>query len=844
MPDRAADQWNTPLYQQYWKLKDEVPGCILFFRLGDFFELFGEDAHTAAPLMEVQITSRDKSRDAIPMCGVPAHAWENYADKLLVRGFKVALVEQVEAEPHSEKKKLVDRRVVRILTPGLPVDPLRVDAKSEHYLAVIGGTADRLELIYLDFLGQRRFAGDFTDSAAFKELFRGHPVREIVYAGDLDLEELQLGFLFKENGGKICAWARGSAENVLKEYLAYTQRWSQEEVANFLPPAESLFVLQGGVRTARISGQVLEQWNIYPELFEFLDGCGSAAGSRELRKFLGQPLARAEDIVRRQELLAELPVNALYDQTKNLYDLERLLGRVAIRAATPTEFLRVRDSLRVLKNIDLILQDPWAKKLDALADEENLSPWSQVRSAVIDLEVKFSKTFCETPVASPNCRDLIAANVCPEFDRLKNLHSELEVWLQEFETKLKAETQITNLKVRFNRINGFYIEVSKGQLGKIPNSFVRRQTLVNAERFSHPDLQAREEEILGAEDKLERQAKLIVETLAIELRDRSRTLAKALRLVSFLDALVGAERGLKKSAVFGSWALPQIQTGDFFFEIEDGRHPLIEFAEKTFVPNSVALGVGKKRMLLLTGPNMAGKSTLMRQTGIILLLAQLGFRVPAQKCILAPANGFYSRMGAADRILEGESTFMVEMREMAIILRDADRNSFVLIDEIGRGTSTRDGLALAQAFLEHFAQKRESLTFFATHYHELAHFSEKFPQVLVGSMSIREWKGDLIFLRKLIFEAASSSYGLHVAKLAGISIDLLARAKLFYRQHGDGVEGSDSLPLFPAQRTTDDMDVKIFEKLESLDLDSISPKKAWTLLEEWKDSAARESADC
>ncbi|MEZ4816002.1 MAG: hypothetical protein R3A80_12515 [Bdellovibrionota bacterium] len=329
----------------------------------------------------------------------------------------------------------------------------------------------------------------------------------------------------------------------------------------------------------------------------------------------------------------------------------------------------------------------------------------------------------------------------------------------------------------------------------------------------------------------------------MKIFEKANALLGASKVISFLDALCGADRAIQKLGAFGTWSQPKVEEGPFSFDIRDGRHPIIEASQRSFVPNSLSLGRAKKRILLLTGPNMAGKSTLMRQTGLILILAQVGLRVPAESCELSPARGFYSRMGSSDKILLGDSTFMVEMKEMALLLREANENSFVLMDEVGRGTSTKDGLALAKAFLEYFAESMPALTLFATHYHELAPFSEDFENVLNASMSIKEWKGELIFLRKLIPEAASSSYGLHVAKLAGIHAKILNRARCFHNQktlEKDDLALSElplfskPIPLVQSALLKEDLDSKWEARIKDINLDELSPKEAWLLLESWK----------
>lgn len=833
-PDRNSPSWQTPAYQQYWKIKDTVPGTILFFRLGDFYELFGDDAILASPIMQVQLTSRDRSEEPIPMCGVPYHAWESYADKLLSSGHSVAIADQME---EAGAKKLVERAVVRILTPGLPVDPTKLNSKSYHYLAVVSQT-DKFEIVFFDFLARRLYQGEFKSDEELAELLSRTSPREILLSSEIAPEKLPSLARYEK---KTMNWGRGTALSILKDYLAYTQRWKSEEVDNYLPSAKSLSEFTSSSDEIALSMQVREQWDIHPHLENLLDECGSAGGSRELREILSRPLLGVERISARQELLKYIPVKNFLELTRELYDLERLIGRILIRASKPYELLRVRDSLRVIKKIDDFFKGDWNQYFSKVKEFEKLPDWKLLSPALLKLEETFSATLSEEATVQSDARDLIKSGVDPSFDSLRNLYTNLEGWLASFEEKLKAETGINNLKLRFNRVAGFYIEVSKAQSAKVPAHFERRQTLVNAERYTHPELKAREEEILGAEDKLERRAKEILENLSEDLRKNAEVLLGASKVISFLDALCGADRAIQKLSAYGTWSQPVVEEGPFSFDIREGRHPLIEANEHSFVSNSLSLGRGKKRILLLTGPNMAGKSTLMRQTGLILVLAQVGLRVPAEGCEMSPARGFFSRMGASDRILLGESTFMVEMKEMALILREANENSFVLMDEVGRGTSTKDGLALAKAFLEYFSETMPALTLFATHYHELAPFSEDFENVLNASMSIKEWKSELIFLRKLVPEAASSSYGLHVAKLAGIHAKILNRARVFHTHKADQEVGAlIDMPLFskpvamPSSPSTLPLNPEIETTLNTLDLDDLSPKEAWNILEKWK----------
>lgn len=788
VPDRSSSSWSTPLYQQYWKLRDSVPSVqekgLMFFRLGDFFELFGEDAVLASPLLQVQLTSRDRSNDPIPMCGVPFHAWENYAEKLLAHGYKIALADQTE---EAGQKKLVERQVTRILTPGLPIDPTKISDKEAHYLMVLTSMSDRYEIAVLDFLGRKLFVEDFDDVKLLEKRLQQLRPKEIVIAEPLSPHD-EISALLKNYRDRISVWGAvragvaSGAQALLAEYLSYTQRWSREQVEKYLPTAKSFQNFENPSRYARVQREIVEQWDIDPYLMDLLDACGSAGGRRKLRELLTSPLTKVRSIQLRQKMLQALPWQALLDDSSQVYDLERILGRIYVGASKPIDLLRVAESLIALRRLfEFFMRHPSFSNWKEWAADEELADFSASFDEIKTLSEEFSRTITRPEDATNKSEeiDFILPGADAEYDRLKNLYTDLESWIENFETKLKSETQINNLKVRFNRVAGFYIEVSKANSAKVPCTFERRQTLVNAERFTDPRLKEREEEILGAEDKLRRRAKEIFAALEEKLRTKRPALEVCCENFAYIDAWAGALKALQKLRALGPWNYPTVNEGAFSFTIVDGRHPLIEFQDKTFIPNSLSLGEGKKRVLLLTGPNMAGKSTLMRQTGLILVLAQIGLPVPAESLHFAPARGFYSRMGASDRILHGESTFMVEMREMATILREEDENSFVLIDEVGRGTSSSDGLAIAQAILEHFAQPAQALTLFATHFHELSRVAATKDCVLNASMTIKEWKGELIFLRKIVYEPASSSYGLYVAKLAGLPSGLLQKAKRY-----------------------------------------------------------------
>ncbi len=857
-PDRQASAWKTPLYEQFWRLKDEAPQALLFFRLGDFYELFGDDALKAAPILEVQLTARNKNHpEPIPMCGVPAHALENYIEKILAQGHKIAIADQVE-DLEDTGKKLVDRKIVRILTPGLPIDFERLNGREPHWLVSMARKArsKAVDVLVFDLLGAKLFEGSLDTPSSLMDLVRRLAPKEILIESTWLSDPLQLkawGLDPEDAGLRKChwtSWGTNDARKNLEEYLAYTQRLSHEALQRLLPEAKGLAALSGAHHPeyAHISQSVLEQWAVFPELYELLDSCGSVVGSRCLRQILSRPLASASRIGLRQKVLREaLDEQKFLEGSREVYDFERLLGRFRVGVAQPLELLRFRNSLgAALKALSGVAlgSDAWR----ALLQSETLSAGPASFAPLGDLCAELRRALKDDVELRKGLSpvELIRAGFDAEFDRLQTLNVESETWLHNYEERLRSETQIASLKVRSNRVFGYYIEITKTHLTKVPVHFERKQTTVGGERFSTLELREREREILSASSRAEARALKIVGELVDSILSLDAALRVFVETFSFVDALAGVKHSVRSLSAYGPWSEPvAVDATQVFFDIEEARHPILEALYKDFVPNSLSLDARSERLLLLTGPNMAGKSTLMRQTGLCLLLAQCGFQVPARSMRFVACSGFFSRMGASDRILAGESTFMVEMKETAAILREADERSFVLIDEIGRGTSTTDGLSIARAVLEHLHDRVQSLCIFATHYHELSEDAARLPQAFNASMGIREWKGDLVFLRKLVRAAAESSYGLYVAKWAGLPQSLLSRAQKELDRlsalEKAGSETKDQMSLFSVTPSLNNEEFQRLKELQeqilSTDLEALSPKAAWSLLEELRTRA-------
>jgi DNA mismatch repair protein MutS len=883
VPARESEVWRTPMFEQYWKNRELVPeDTLLFYRMGDFYELFGRDAVIAAPVMEVQLTARNKEADVpVPMCGVPAFAVDSYAEKLLARGIKVALCEQLqdpaELKAAGVKTKLVERGIIRILTPGLPVDLSRMDSKSPHYLLALSMKAKSAQAVAYDFLGMELFAGDLGSPEELNELLaRVNPKEILVPSETLQSLKLVSEWRFLDVSSpwysKITPWAARDARQMLEEYLVYTQRVSEHELAKLLPDAKDLRLISGMAMNdrARIPVAVLEQWAVFPQLFELLNGAGSAMGSRRLREILGNPLKSVSRLQKRQTFFESLHQSKdVLSLSRELYDLERLLGRFRVGVAAPKELVQLAQSLNIaMKMVNLFDSD--SSVLNEFYASEGLRPLATLRTEMLPL-VELLGRMLNTEIdlsRNETLAELLRPGFDEELDRLKHLFSEGESWIQSLEDRLRVETQIPSLKVRYNRVFGYYIEITKVHLSKVPAHFERKQTTVGGERFTIGELRNKERDILTASARSEARAKELIEGAQREVLSRGVLLKEFFGQVAWLDALSGVREKLNALRRFGPWVMGTVEEGPFAFSMVEARHPVIEAGLRDFVANSLELGVGRSRLLLLTGPNMAGKSTLMRQSGLVLLLAQCGLPVPATSLRFSPCSGFFSRMGASDRILDGESTFMVEMKETSQILREADENSLVLIDEIGRGTSTEDGLSIAQSVLEHLHSKTQALCIFATHYHELSEVALTLEHARNASMEIQESKGDLNFLRKLKFVAAQNSYGIFVAKLAGLPKTLLSRAQTLFEQRevsnrlqeaGGGAPQGD---LFSAGGSSaaeqnsrllqdagpsgvsrsSELFGEMSEEILQLDLNDISPRQAWEKLENLQKSL-RANAD-
>ncbi len=794
----------TPMMKQYHEVKRRFPGKLVFFRLGDFYEMFYEDAVVASKELEITLTSRnrDKSGSPIPMCGVPYHSVDGYIARLLKKGHKIAICEQVE-DPRTAKK-LVHREVTRILTPGTVVEELLLEPKDHNYLGSILHTADGVGLAFMDlstadFLATE-FSGEDAWEKAVDELTRFRP-RELVvpdhsteqlkqmllkdwpvdwvsspldgwafnvdFAQRILLEHFEVASLdgFGCEGRALAIGAAGA----LVHYLRDTQLAQLGQVATlrFFAPSDYLRLDASTVTNLELV-QTLEG-NRKGSLLSLLDQTRTGMGGRLMKSWLLAPLLDPEEIRRRLDAVESLKLDVskpdrLMKRLSEIHDLERLVSRVLLGVANPRELLSLRDSLLAIPSLRDLLESSTSQRL------------MEIRSRLDDVpEVirLIEQAIADDPPISPNEPGIIRAGYSAELDDLRSIRHSGKAYLANLEARERLRTGIQSLKVKFNQVFGYFIEITRPNLPQVPPDYIRKQTLVNAERFVTEELQTYEEKILGAEERISALEKELFSRLRKSVGSESPRIQAAARLVGELDVFCA----LAEVALKNDYFRPEIFAGDDI-SIKQGRHPVIEFQSSPFIPNDLFLNITTDQLLILTGPNMGGKSTYLRQTALIVILAQMGSFVPASEAKIGIVDRIYTRVGASDNLARGRSTFMVEMIETANILNTATNRSLILLDEVGRGTATFDGLSIAWAVAEYLVQnpQHRAKTLFATHYHELTKMSEVHQGVKNYCMAIQDAGKEIVFLRKVKPGTADKSYGIEVARLAGLPRAVLRRA--------------------------------------------------------------------
>ena len=810
LPKMMQDVWDnhldslTPMMKMYLETKKQHDDCIIFYRLGDFYEMFFDDATTASKEMEITLTGKSCGlEERAPMCGVPYHAVDSYINRLVTKGYKVCIVEQTE-DP-AQAKGLVKREVVRIVTPGTNLNTAAMDEGRNNYIMSIAYIGGKFGISIADVTTGDYYVTEVTTERNVVDEINKFMPSEIIcnhsfLMSGMDIDDLKdrlsisvfeleewyfdeeiCSDVLKEHFGMVDLAGLGIsnmslgiiASGSLLKYLYETQKNSLSHMTKLIPYSTSTFmILDTSTRRNLELCETLREKQKKGSLLWVLDKTKTAMGARTLRNYIEQPLISKEEIINRQKVIEELNKSMitrdeLREYLAPIYDLERLLSKISYRSANPRDLIAFKTSLSMLPHIKNIIMDfksPLFKdiynRLDVLEDITTL----------------ISESIMDDPPINIKEGGIIRTGYNEEIDRLRNAKTEGKTWLAEMEAAEKESTGIKNLKIKYNKVFGYYIEVSNSFKDQVPDYYVRKQTLTNAERYTTDKLKELEDVIMGAEDKLFSLEYNIFTAIRDEIFNQINRIQKTAKAVAQIDVFAS----LAFVADRNHYVKPKINEKGVI-DIKDGRHPVVEkmMPDNTFIANNTFLDMNNNRLAIITGPNMAGKSTYMRQTALIVLMAQLGSFVPAKYANISICDKIFTRVGASDDLASGQSTFMVEMTEVANILRNATANSLLILDEIGRGTSTFDGLSIAWAVVEHICDKKllGAKTLFATHYHELTELEGTLPGVNNYCISVKEQGDDIVFLRKIVAGGADKSYGIQVAKLAGVPESVLNRAK-------------------------------------------------------------------
>ncbi len=851
--------------RQFLEIKDRHPDAIVFFRLGDFYEMFFDDAVVAARQLDLTLTTRDKGKeDAVPMCGVPHHSARVYIAKLVEAGHRVVICEQVE-DPKLAKG-LVRRDVTRIVTPGVMLDEDVLEPKVARYVAALlpMGSADDdpVALAYLDVSTGEFRATEVSRIDILDELTRVAP-REILCAAELRAPQGAFAQLPASFAWSTFTLAPAAALELLDEALLevptaaaplLTAAGTVLAYARHTQPAGVLPVARLDIYRstdaivldeAAIANLELVETTIgrkkQGSLLAAIDDTVTAPGGRLLRRWLLYPLVNAGLIEQRLQAVQYFVTDhTLREQVRRalgeIADLERLAGRATLAIATPRDLGKLRDGLIRLPAVAAML----GKKLPSL-----LHPAPLLAPELKALAAMLTRVLAETPPAMLKDGGVIRAGVDPEIDECRRLADGGKDEILAIEIREQEQSGIPSLKVRYNRVFGYYIEITKSHLGKVPARYVRKQTVATGERYVTPELAELERKVLSAEDTLARREAELFRTLLQDTAAQAVHLGEAAASLAVLDVVCS----LAEVAAKHGYCRPTVDDG-VVIELKDCRHPVIEQLLPTgeFVPNDCRLDAGNEQLILITGPNMAGKSTYMRQVAQIVLLAQMGSFVPAAACHVGLCDRVFTRVGAADNLSRGDSTFMVEMRETSHILAKATRRSLVILDEVGRGTSTFDGVSLAWAVTEYLHDAIGARTLFATHYHELVALANSRPRVRNVSAAIRETRGEIVFLRRIVAGGASKSYGIDVARLAGLPRSVIARARQLLTQLEGGaalgqhaqlslIATAPAAVAAPSAAALNPAAASLLDELGAVDIDSLTPLAALTLLAKLRASA-------
>jgi len=855
------------MIKQYKEIKKDYPDAILFFRLGDFYEMFFEDAKIASGILGITLTSRNKSSDnSIPLCGVPYHSVEPYLAKLLKSGRKIAICEQIENP--KDAKGVVERKVVKVLTPGVILDSENLESKSNNYIASIYFNSIEPSMSYCDVsTGEFKVTSFENENELLSELSRIEP-KELLLNENQFEQKKELSLHIKNTHNPLItyiedwSWDKEHSTDTLKDHLGVSTldsygfngnagplvasgvllNYLKETQMDFMPTLHEpvYYKLNDFMEIDESTRRNLEIFKPLngdesgPSLLNTIDKTITGMGGRLIKQYLNYPLMNVGAVTERFDTVEELKNSSdlrkdLRDELKKINDIERLIGRITTLAARPRDLGALRDSSVSITEVKSLIKPASCSLLKAvLADLDDFS----------DIREKLSAALVDEPPISSKEGGIIRKGHNPELDELKSIQTEGKKWISDLERTEKEKTGINSLKVGFNRVFGYYIEVTKTNLDLVPDDYIRKQTLANAERYITPELKEFEEKILGAQEKIIEQEKELFELLRSDVAKESARVRKSSSLIGMLDVLCS----LSEVASDFGYTRPEINDGDSI-ELRQSRHPVVERLEleNGFVPNDILLD-SDQQFLLITGPNMAGKSTLIRQAAHIVILAQMGSFVPADYAKIGIVDKVFTRVGASDNLAKGLSTFMVEMVETAYILRNSTDKSLVILDEIGRGTSTFDGMSIAWAVAE-YLHDLGAKTMFATHYHELAQLTLSKPRVKNFNVLVKEQRDKIIFLRKLDPGSSSHSYGIQVAKLAGVPQKVITSAKKtlstlekVQAKLNELIAGEQILLFEPSDEDVAiEVDNELADEIQNLDLMNMTPLEALNKLIELKE---------
>lgn len=863
----------SPMMTEYLKTKEEYKDCILFYRLGDFYEMFFDDALLVTKELEITLTGKDCGlEERAPMCGIPYHAAETYINRLIERGHKVAICEQVE-DP-KKAKGLVKREVIRIVTPGTTLDATSLDESKNNYLMSIVSVEDHFGCAIADITTGDCFLTEVPSAQKLLDEINKFTPAEIIcndafYMSGIDAEDLKsrLGICIFS----LDSWFfdDDSCRRVLKEhfhvsnleglgiqdydsgiiaagalflYLKDTQKTALSQMTSIRPySAEKYMLIDSSSRRNLELVETLREKQKRGSLLWVLDKTKTAMGARTLRAYVEQPLIDAEVINRRLTAVEELnKMPMLRDEIREylnpVYDLERLVSRISYKSANPRDLVAFASSLEMIPYIKQLLKDFQAPILQQInEDMDSLEDVTElIKSAIV-----------EDPPLAQKDGGIIREGYNEDVDKFRRSRTDGKKWLTELEAKERDRTGIKSLKIKFNRVFGYSLEVTNTFKNQVPDNYIRKQTLANAERYITEELKELEDLILGAEDKLYALEYELFSEVRDKVGDEVLRIQRTAKAIAALDVFAS----LALVAERNNFVRPKVNESGVI-DIKNGRHPVVErmIENDMFIANDTYLDSGKKRVSIITGPNMAGKSTYMRQTALIVLMAQIGSFVPAEKASIGIVDRIFTRVGASDDLASGQSTFMVEMTEVANILRNATAKSLLILDEIGRGTSTFDGLAIAWAVIEHISNTKlcGAKTLFATHYHELTELEGKISGVNNYCIAVKEKGDDIVFLRKIVKGGADKSYGIQVAKLAGVPEPVIQRAKELVEELSDAditAAVKDLTAPKKKQKVVYDQvdmaqmslfdtvqDNDIIEELKNLDIGNLTPMEALNIL--------------